>query len=351
MSRGTEDLIYLKAKYIKLPLYTAKRKWFDSQTATDAFILLAKFLVPFFFKYKTISNENATHLEKNLIKVCSVIQNGTNPMDDLYTVIKYLLSLYDDSKFQSDFEKEMNDPTTDKVTKKYVLHRINSYLQPSDVRPIDGLELEHVLPQKPKTNGPKGWDESVFFAGYAPAIIPYISPPRSLDKKFSKIWCNLLGNLTLLSKPVNTQIKNFNFNTKLSASQSSTSVGYFTSGLGINQKTIINIEDTDTAPISRTDWTVNSILNRTKYFHELALKIWELPKIYCEDNTCDGSVSHVDPEVEDIDKVGNIRCKSKKKRDGTTSTTECNKKLIVKWSSDVPMEYKVPSVYQFENTP
>ena len=48
-------------------------------------------------------------------------------MDDLYTVIKYLLSLYNDSKFEPDFEEEMNDPSTDKVTKKYVLHRINSY--------------------------------------------------------------------------------------------------------------------------------------------------------------------------------------------------------------------------------
>ena len=124
--------------------------------------------------------------------------------------------------------------------------------------------------------------------------------------------------------------------------------GYFTSGLGINIKTILNIEDTDDPPIVRTDWTVNSILNRTEYFHEKALKIWELPKIYCSDNSCDGSISHVDL-LYDLNEIKNITCKSKIKRDGTVRSSECNAKLIVLWPDDVPTEYKVPSDYTFKS--
>jgi uncharacterized protein with ParB-like and HNH nuclease domain len=341
-----EDLNYLKAKYIKLPLYTAKRVWYDSGRSPDAFILLIKFLVPFFFKYKTVSDENATKLEKELIKVCSIIQNGSDPMDDLYTSIKYLLSLYDDSQFELDFKKEISDPNTEDNTKRYVLHRINSYLQDApDVEPIEGLTLEHVLPQDPSTTDSdpfKNWKKDDFFKNYSNEQIEYIKPPRILPADFSEDWCNLLGNLTLISRSSNSAIKNTSFQNKLNYTSSS-GTGYFTSGLGINIKTIMKHENIDW--LDRSQWNVNSILQRSEYFHELALDLWKLPQIFCEDSTCQGSVSSVNL-IGNIESIASTKCMQRMKVDGTITTNNCNRKLIVRWPEKSPPEYKVPSAYR-----
>jgi uncharacterized protein with ParB-like and HNH nuclease domain len=346
-----EDLNFLNAKYIKLPLYTAKRVWYDSKKSPDAFILLVKFLVLFFFKYKTISDNNATSLEKDLIKVCSIIQNGNEPMDDLHTSIKYLLSLYDDSQFELDFKKEMNDPSTEDNTKKYVLHRINSYLQDTpDVEPIDGLTLEHVLPQSPLINSRKpelNWINDDFFKYYSKDKIDYIKPPRVLPAEFSEYWCNLLGNLTLMSKSINGAVKNTSFSNKVSYLTATTS-GYFLSNLGINTKTILHHENIDPHMpgwLIRKKWDVNTILERTNYLHELALDVFKLPKIFCENVQCQGNISSIDL-TGDLEKITNTKCQIRMRVDGTVSPNICNGNLIVRWPKSHPPEYRVPDEYR-----
>jgi len=68
---------------------------------------------------------------------------------------------------------------------KYVLGRINNYLQKTDelIIDFDRVNIEHILPQNPS----KEWN---------------------LSKKEIKSYVNQIGNLTLLSKVINSKIQN-----------------------------------------------------------------------------------------------------------------------------------------------
>lgn len=335
------DMNYLNAKYIRIAMYTAYREW---KKNSNEFLLLIKFLVPFFFKYKTVSDKNATKLELNMIKVCQIIKNGNSQtrLADLYKIIKFLLSTYPDDEFTNDFDKTWNDENTI----KYVLHRINTFLADkyTDVKAIDHLQLEHIFPQKPKTTSVAdgGWDKNIFFADYDPNT----DEPK-FPAEFNSSWSSgLLGNMTLLHYETNKTIGNSNFAKKLSWTNSEgIQVGYEKSNLPINVETVVSDE---TNKIVRKNWTANSIINRTSYLNEKALDVWKLPEIYCANVQCYGATHPVTVKGT-FKEVLETKCSQEKDKNGNLIVPSkiCGDDLEVKWHKCAP-EYQVPTAYTID---
>jgi uncharacterized protein with ParB-like and HNH nuclease domain len=330
------DMNFLKYTYIRLPMYTAYREW--AKTSNE-FILLLKFLVPFFFKYKTMSDKNATKLEGYMITACEMIKNGKENEKEktLYNIIKYLLSTYPDAEFENDLSVVGKDDTIC----KYVLHKINSYLTDnfSDVKPIDGLHLEHILPKSPKVNGNgELWNKDDFFTGYKTKNWPHY------PEKLKSNWHKMLGNLTLLHYKTNTTIGNSNFKAKLSwKNKENIGVGFEKSELPLNKKTVLVCSRCK--KVKREWWRAESIIERTETLNDYALKVWKSPGIFCSDTNCFGHTNPVQL-FGDLDQVLSAVCEQTCDKDGIefTDKNQCGEALIVKWYDTIP-EYDVPTAY------
>ncbi len=329
------DMNYLGAKYIRIAMYTAYREW--TKTSNE-FILLMKFLVPFFFKYKTIGDNNASKLESNMITVCEMIKNGdqSNREDTLYDIVKFLLSTYSDGDFKNDFE---NLGTDEKIL-KYILHRINTYLADkyADVRVIDNLELEHILPKSPKKSlySDGGWELDRFFTGYDTSTEPHY------QKQFSTNWVWMLGNLTLLHYKTNKTIGNSNFGKKLLwKNQDGDDLGYSKSQLPINIDTLLKDENGN----DRQDWTALSLIERTEILNDKALEVWKLPEIFCSNSNCYGSKNPITVTGTKKEVLESMCCDIRDVNGQECSpVVQCGNKLIVKWHKPAP-EYRVPQAY------
>jgi hypothetical protein len=315
------DLMNLEAKYIRLPIICAYRQWTPESTE---FIVLVKFLVPFFFRYKTICDKNTSKLESLMYEICSKIKNGTDKKNDLMVIIKYLLQFNNDDEFENSFLRRLDDP--DSTLSKFILQHIETQLGSpyDDVEAIANLQLEHVLPQSPLTKGKNPtelWIESDFIKNYDSKI--HQSLPR-----FSS-WHGKIGNLTLLKDQINASIKNKNFLTKRDFKDSDgTEKGYRSSLLKINIETVVKTEKTGS---ERQTWTVESINERGVYFKELAQNIWDLPKIICSNSSCKFYDGHKLDGLE-IDEVEETKC------------SKCNSKLELKLSTNqTGQEYKIPT--------
>jgi len=323
------DMNYLNAEYIQIPLINAYRKW-EGHTSEE-FILLAKFLVPFFFRYKTVSNRAVSTLEKIAFVICEVIQNGqpSERLNDLQNIIKYVIQYDDETAFENDFITRFEPPT--ESNSKFVLYHIETYLEndTTDKKTLDDLELEHVLPYSPKMTGDpkKIWNKDDFFKGYS-------YDDDKILKVFPK-WVGKLGNLTLLKTPVNTDIANFNFKTKRDFQKDGKDAGYNSSELKINKQTIMKIQDTDD---DRFEWTAEGILKRGDYLQNFALKIWQLPEIYCTNTACHNNRSSTKVDG-DFDKCREAKCTE------DLGGTICGSELIIKWPAICGPEYKVAEAY------
>jgi len=323
------DMNYLNAEYIQIPLLNAYRKW--GGHTSEEFILLTKFLVPFFFRYKTVSNHAVTILEKIAFVICDTIQNGQDGerLIDLRKIIKYVLQYDDENAFQNDFITRFEPPT--ESNSKFVLYHIETFLadDADDKKTLDDLELEHVLPKSPKITGDaaKKWDKTDFFKGYS-------YDKHKILKIFPK-WIGKLGNLTLLKTPVNRDITNFNFLTKRDFQKAGKDAGYNSSELEINKQTIMKIQETST---DRLEWTAESILVRGDFLQGFAQKIWALPGIYCTNPSC--HINLYPTKVDgDIDKIEEQKCTE------DLGGTICDHELIVRWPIVCGPEYKVANAY------
>ena len=227
----------LKAKFIRVPLLAAYRKWYGGKN-TDDYARLVKFLVKFFFKTRVVRQVHPGDIEKITAEATEMINNGGTAGD----IITKLKEKDDHDDFVHDFKRFMAKPGKDAA--KYTLQQITMYLgtPDDDVRPIDNLTLEYILPQKSDR-----WSEGDFFEGSSETgekMADYV--PR-------------LGNLTLLKDAINTTVKNGSFGEKKEA-------GYGRSQLKINTETV--------RPEYR--WTANTIKKRERGFADYADKIWNL---------------------------------------------------------------------------
>jgi hypothetical protein len=332
-SPAIKDMAYLEAEYIQTILITAYREW---KPTSDEFIILAKFLVPFFFRYKTVSDLNVSTLETIQIVTCSLIANGAQAdiNSTLQTIIKYILQSDDELTFTNNLITRFEPPSEKHA--KFVLHHVEHYLTPTMVsyHHDSDLELEHVLPDKPELKNPapeKNWNDEKFFENYD-------YDQHKIIKKFAK-WKPKLGNLTLLGNPANTYVKNFSFITKRNMikkiSGVDTEVGYNSSDLQLNKETVMKIQDSDA---DRDTWTAESILTRGKYLHEQCEKIWKLPEIFCTNIACTNNTRSTKIHGK-IETMPYQKCPEK------INGLICDHEFEIRYPNNCGNEYKVPDAY------
>ena len=225
----------LNAKSIRPPILAAYRKWYDEQKSDyERFV---QFILKFYFNVRTIRKMHAGKLEKIMTNIVKLIEEGKS----LQSIVDELQEHNSPKDFEHNFENFINDPSPEEAN--YVLRQITMDLDSkhSDVRPLESLTLEHILPQKPSR-----WDRSEFFKDS-------LTPNADIND-----FINHLGNLTLLNQAVNKKIQNEVFPIKKTE--------YVNSRLAINKQTVCNYDK----------WTANVIEERAKIFADKAYRIWDL---------------------------------------------------------------------------
>lgn len=227
----------LNAKNVRFVVLAAYRRWVESESDSSSYTRLVKHIVKFFFKYKVVGKGHPAVLEKIMIDLTRMINTG-EPLDKIIDQTKK----HDDyDEFKTRFAQFMKKPPRNAA--KYVLYQITDKLgsRNDDVKPINNLTLEHILPY----NYSKHWSKHDFFDG------------DQGDNDLGE-YVGRLGNLTLLHDKVNPSIRDNEFGDKIRA--------YKKSNLAINRHTVSN----------ETKWTARTIERREKKFSELADKIWSL---------------------------------------------------------------------------
>lgn len=227
----------LDAKIIRPPILAAYRRWYDEQKSTYEQLVLA--LLKFFFNVRIIRKMHAGKLEKIMSDAVKIIVEG----ESLQSVIIELQKHNDPNDFKHNFNNFMNDPRPNEA--KYVLQQITMALgsKHSDVKPLDTLTLEHILPQNPNK-----WNMREFLDN------------QESDTDINK-YINHLGNLTLLNTAINKKIRNAVFSIKKTE--------YMNSDLAINKQTVCNYEK----------WTAKVIEERAKMFADVAYELWDLDNL------------------------------------------------------------------------
>ena len=241
---ASKDDIYaikaLKAKYIRIPILAAYRKWSNSNMTE--YTNLVKLLVKFFFKIRVVSEMHPGTIE-DVMKTITKMINEDESLENIHKVIKDEDKRHD---FKHDFVKRFAlSPHNDAA--KYVLQKITVHLGTpyDDVKPIENLTLEHVLPKNSK---PEYWD------------------PRDFDGDTGGYY-QRLGNMTLLKKAINSKIRDLSFLLKRDhKDKDGNNDGYNSSLLKINTDTVVNYDS----------WTASIIEERERKFSEYADEIWKI---------------------------------------------------------------------------
>lgn len=255
-----EAIRLLNAQSIRFPILAAYRKWCADGRYDDRYRNLVRTLLKFFFKYRTVRRKHPGDIEAIMSEIASLIYNGAASIEDrrmtkddrLTSVIEILRKNDDHGHFIQEFKGEFSIKPT-KKSAKYVLQQITLELgtKYDDVKPIDGLTLEHVLPRNYKDH----WKHEEFFRDGE-------DPEQDMGRFVTR-----LGNMTLLKDAINTKLRDSHFRDKKeSVDKAGELNGYRASRLAINQNTVCNVDE----------WTAKVIAEREKQFAEQADKIWSL---------------------------------------------------------------------------
>ena len=210
------------------------------------------FLENFLFKYFAVSSLPANKVEKlfskyaiELDNLCHskkedkflkqdlnrMFDNFKGELRDLVPLKELFLEKFDDIKY-SNTEKARKTIT-------YILNKYENYLNDVIEKSIDydNVNIEHIIPQKPESWG--------------------------LTKEEIKGYVHRIGNLTLISKRLNSQMGNIDLENKLPILKKS--------GLKINEDLIDDIESNNNI------WNEKSILDRSKKLASIAYdEVWKI---------------------------------------------------------------------------
>jgi len=242
----------LNAKSIRVPLLAAYRMWIERPSSSNYpdYRKLISLLVKFFFKIRVV---RGLHPEKidNMMQVMTKMINDGETFD---TIHSWIIKQDSHEDFEIDFQRKFASKPSSNAA-KYALQQITIDLgnPHSDVKPLDNLTLEHILPK----NYEEHWNSTEFFDDADKHDIKEISE-----------FVGRLGNLTLLTKSINAKVHNNSFIIKKTQKDPKTgdSIGYDSSELKINKQTVCNHDK----------WTAKVISEREKQFVDLASKIWML---------------------------------------------------------------------------
>ena len=129
---------------------------------------------------------------------------------------------------------------------RYILRRIEEGFGGKVPSWNERLSIEHLAPQNPRGKKSQYWEERV---------------PTGEDEAYSDI-VSLVGNLTLLEKPLNSSIQDSNWEEKKWGSKEQQYEGISSSNFNLN-KPLLEIED----------WTRDHIFSRSAWIHQSALKL------------------------------------------------------------------------------
>ena len=202
--------------------------------STDKFVKLVKLLTIFVFRYRTICHLENKNMERLFSNIAILIreQKGRVNLNDIKTMLKKINPT--DESFNALFGEA-------KIIKnsvsKYILETIEKYYRGDNFREWDPkMSVEHILPK----NSSK-WDEFC-----------------KKEKFLPETYVNRLGNLTLVTKPLNSKMKNSIFDVKKEAIRDY-------SNYKINEYVI-----------EREKWNNESINGRQREWGRVASKIWIL---------------------------------------------------------------------------
>ena len=191
----------------------------------DGSINFVKALIITYVRYKIVSDLESSRLESLIFTLCQNLRNGL-PLDDL---IKSMIDFSpSDDRFVNNF-KVLS--LTSKSNAYYLLKEIETNMRKTEelsVNPPRKVHVEHIYPQNPQ------------------AGLKLDHHNRIIDK---------IGNLTLLSRKLNTTIKNSPFKIKKE---------YYRNSELLLTQGLVNFES----------WTENEITNRQTFLSEAANKIW-----------------------------------------------------------------------------
>lgn len=249
-TRNVFNLMHLLgAKYIRVPLLAAGRKW--KRLDSDEFQTLADCLLTFFFKFKFINDGTAEDVRSIANKVTTKLDENADLSDMIYLILinKDVRGQPIERIKEDDFKKHFQDKMF-KLTPnaaKYVLLSMETYLKRANPHPYPkpNSELEHILP---KNHQKWEWSESAFLG----------KKPNDTDIDKYK---NRLGNLTLLSAKWNQRMSAKRFENKLNEQE-----GYKNSDMELNKQYLNHYDD----------WTADHLEERETRLCELALETWSL---------------------------------------------------------------------------
>lgn len=244
-----DSIKMLDAKAVRAPILAAHRKWmigYENLKLAE-YRKLVRTLVKFFFKFRTVRRKHPGEMESIMADVVTKLNKG----ESFESILAMLKSKDDHENFINEFKTEFAKNPKKSIA-KYVLQQITMHYgnRYDDVKPIDDLTLEHVLPRKNED-----WDRNEFFKD------------GPTDQRDISVFVSRLGNLTLLKDVVNSIVKTSSFYEKKHAKdENGNQVGYNASKLSINVETVCKYEK----------WTARVVEEREEKFAKVANIIWSL---------------------------------------------------------------------------
>jgi len=237
--RNLTALNDLDALYVIPAIITAHRMYKTDYSTLKEIIRL---ILNYFFRFKVIGSGHASEVESTMVELCQNL-SGFDDKDNPHTYTINEIKEKLQSKVEPDpiFKKQFSDISIKKSSiAKYILKEIEEVLarkRNGELEPVKDLTLEHIIPKN------------------------YSSWQPFFDKKVIKnpeTLIDRLGNLTILTKKMNSTIRDSAFEVKLEKA-------YTESLLELNIQTVC-IED---------EWTDTVIADRQLKFADKALEIWK----------------------------------------------------------------------------
>ena len=231
----------LGAASIRAPLLAAHNACTQKQ-----YDCMGRLLVKFFFKTKVILRMHAGELDRITTKVTEDIRKvGPD------AAAKTLLSYDNHERFKSSFRESMKS-LSPRVA-KYILLELATCPKNGDVEPAQCITLEHVLPLRPEKHE---WPETDFFKGY-----------EGSRKKEMALFKKHLGNMALLTKELNSALRNKSFAKKKVGTK--LHEGYKNLLLSVNSDLYC-----------REEWTASVVEERGQTYAACADVVWDLEEIW-----------------------------------------------------------------------
>lgn len=210
-----------------------------AKQAPSHFPVIAKLCETITVRYSMVGERNPNLLEKAYSKLCGRIRQAESGTPQVIDAA--LPELFDQVPDDEEFAAKFAEIELNRITKAWrtVLARLNDFAGTGEVR-VKGprkVHVEHVLPKRPRMDALR---------------------EATLTKDEVEVFCNQIGNLTLLSGRLNRSISNGPYSEKRFA--------FADSEIALNDW------------IAKQEyWTVREIEERSRLMARLALQAWPWP--------------------------------------------------------------------------